>query len=247
MLPLSASLLKKSACFSHAIRVPDRYWGGSLPSARHKKVKWLSGMQYSKNPQLSEADLLPDPLAQLQRWLDEAQAAGQIEPTAMTLATVAGAQPSARMVLFKGFYEGGLTFYTNYEGRKGRELAQNAKVAAVFWWDRLERQVRVEGQVRKLPPQVSEQYFHSRPRASQLGALTSRQSQVVSSREELDARLAQTEQQYEGQEVPYPPNWGGYRIEPQLIEFWQGRRDRLHDRLQFRREGDRWQIERLEP
>lgn len=204
-------------------------------------------MQYSKNPQLSKADLPSDPLLQLQRWLDEAQAAGMIEPTAMTLATVSGERPSARVVLFKGFHDGGLTFYTNYEGRKGQELAQNAHVAAVFWWDRLERQVRVEGTAQKLTPELSERYFHSRPRASQLGALTSRQSRVVASRRELDARLDETTRKFEGLEVPRPPFWGGYRIEPDLMEFWQGRRDRLHDRLQFRREGGGWRLERLEP
>lgn len=204
-------------------------------------------MQYVKNPPLLEADLLPDPLAQLQRWLDEAQAAGMIEPGAMTVATVSGSQPSARIVLFKGFHQGGLTFYTNYEGRKGRELAQNAAIAAVFWWDKLERQVRIEGRVQQLPPQMSEQYFHGRPRASQLGALASHQSQVVQTRAELDQRLEQVTRQHEGAEVPWPPHWGGYRIEPASIEFWQGRRDRMHDRLLYCREGGNWRIERLEP
>lgn len=191
--------------------------------------------------------MLADPLAQLQRWLDQAQAAGMLEPTAMTLATAARDRPSARVVLFKGFYEGGLTFYTHYEGRKGHELAQNANVAAVFWWDRLERQVRIEGSVQKLPAAMSEEYFHSRPRASQLGALTSRQSAVVASRAELDARLEENTRRHAGQPVPHPAFWGGYRIEPRLLEFWQGRRDRLHDRLQYRLEVSGWRIERLEP
>jgi pyridoxamine 5'-phosphate oxidase len=204
-------------------------------------------MQYVKNPPLLEASMAPDPLAQLQHWLDDAAAAGMIEPTAMTLATVADGAPSARVVLFKGFYERGLSFYTSYEGRKGRELARNPRVAAVFWWDRLERQVRVEGEAAPLPPEISDRYFQSRPRASQLGALTSRQSQTVAARTELDQRLAANVREYEGRPVQRPPFWGGYRIEPALFEFWQGRRDRLHDRLCYRRAGADWRIERLEP
>jgi pyridoxamine 5'-phosphate oxidase len=149
--------------------------------------------QYTQNPPLDIADLDADPLAQLQRWLDDAAAAPMIEPTAMTLATVdAQGRPSARIVLFKGFHgEGldrGLTFYTNYDSRKGRELAGNAHVALVFWWDKLERSVRIEGRVGKLPHEVSERYFHSRPHESQVGALTSRQSAVVRAREVLDQR-----------------------------------------------------------
>lgn len=204
--------------------------------------------QYTKNPPLKEMDLLPDPLAQLELWLKAATDAGMEEPAAMTLATVsAEGKPSARVVLFKGLYEGGLTFYTNHEGRKGRELEQNPNVALVFWWDKLERQIRVEGRAEKLPEEISRQYFHSRPRASQLGALTSRQSQVVSTREELDQRLQALTRQYEGRPVPYPKFWGGYRVQPELIEFWQGRRDRLHDRLLYRRSAQGWKIERLEP
>jgi pyridoxamine 5'-phosphate oxidase len=205
-------------------------------------------MQYERNPPLDVADLAPDPLVQLERWLHDATAAGMIEPTAMTLATVgADGQPSARIVLFKGLHEGGLTFYTNYESRKGAALAANPQVALVFWWDRLERSVRVEGRVEQLPAQMSADYFHSRPRLSQLAALTSRQSQVVATREALDARLAEQTRALEGREVPRPEFWGGYRVEPERFEFWQGRRGRLHDRLCYRREAQRWRIERLEP
>jgi pyridoxamine 5'-phosphate oxidase len=205
-------------------------------------------MQYEKNPPFDAADLAADPLAQLDRWLHDAVAAGMIEPTAMTLATVgADARPSARVVLFKGFHDGGLTFYTNYEGHKARELAANPNVALVFWWDQLERQVRVEGRVEKLPASMSENYFHQRPRLSQLAALTSRQSQVVASRAELDARLQQATQAHEGGQVPWPKFWGGYVVRPERVEFWQGRRGRLHDRLQYRRDGGGWVIERLEP
>lgn len=198
---------------------------------------------------LLETDLHADPLMQIQRWLDSAVAAQMIEPTAMTLATVdADNRPSARIVLFKGFHEGGLTFYTNYEGRKGRELTQNPNVSLVFWWDRLERQIRIEGRAERLSPDISRVYFDSRPRASRIGAITSRQSAVVASREALDARFEENLARYgEAGEIPLPAFWGGYRVEPQNIEFWQGRRGRLHDRLRYRRDGTAWRIERLEP
>lgn len=204
--------------------------------------------QYIKNPPLIETAVQPEPLAQFDYWFAEAEAAGLIEPTAMVLATVdADGQPSARVVLYKGWHQGGLCFYTNYDSRKGAALAANPRAAATFWWDRLERSVRFEGQVRKLPASLSEQYFHSRPRGSQVGAWTSRQSQVVASREQLDARLADNERRYAEGEVPLPPHWGGYALVPERVEFWQGRLNRLHDRLRYRRAGDRWLLERLEP
>lgn len=204
--------------------------------------------QYIKNPPLIETAVQPEPLAQFDHWFAEAEAAGLIEPTAMVLATVdADGQPSARVVLYKGWHQGGLCFYTNYDSRKGAALAANPRAAATFWWDRLERSVRFEGQVRKLPASLSEQYFHSRPRGSQVGAWTSRQSQVVASREQLDARLADNERRYAEGEVPLPPHWGGYALVPERVEFWQGRLNRLHDRLRYRRAGDRWLLERLEP
>lgn len=204
--------------------------------------------QYERSSPLDEAGLAPEPMAQLARWLKDAEAAGMIEPTAMTLATATpDGQPSARIVLYKGPHDGGLTFYTNYESRKGGELGANDRAALVFWWDRLERSVRVEGRVEKLPRAMSERYARSRPRGSQLGALTSRQSRVVASRAELERRLAQHEAQLGGQEVPVPANWGGYLLRPAVFEFWQGRRDRLHDRLVYRAEGAGWRVERLEP
>ncbi|WP_028080935.1 pyridoxamine 5'-phosphate oxidase [Solimonas soli] len=208
--------------------------------------------QYTQNPPLDIADLDADPLAQLQRWLDDAGAAGMIEPTAMTVATVdAQGRPSARIVLFKGFhgegFERGLTFFTNYDSRKGRDLAANPHVALVFWWDKVERSVRIEGRAAKLPREVSERYFHSRPHDSQVGAVTSRQSAVVRSREALDQRYAEQLAHYEGRGVPLPEFWGGYRVAPEAVEFWQGRHGRLHDRLRYRREGDGWLVERLEP
>jgi pyridoxamine 5'-phosphate oxidase len=204
--------------------------------------------QYGRGGPLDESALAPDPMTQLARWLEDAQAAGMIEPSAMTLATATpDGQPSARIVLYKGPHDGGLTFYTNYDSRKGGELAGNDRAALVFWWDKLERSVRVEGRVSLLPRSLSEHYARSRPRGSQLGALTSRQSRVVASRAELERRLAENEAKLGGQEVPVPANWGGYVLRPAMFEFWQGRRDRLHDRLVYRAAGAGWRVERLEP
>lgn len=203
----------------------------------------------SQEASLDESSLLPDPIQQLERWLQDATAAGQIEPTAMTLATVgAGGAPSARMVLFKGFHERGLTFYTNYNSRKGDELARNPHVALVFWWDRLERSVRIEGSVGKVNRTLSSEYFHSRPRVSQLSAAVSHQSKPVADRPTLEQRYADLERQLHGQIVPLPENWGGYRVEPARFEFWQGRRGRLHDRLVYLpSDQGHWRVERLEP
>ena len=204
--------------------------------------------QYTRQPPLEEDALDPDPMAQLARWLKDAKRARMIEPTAMTLATATtGGDPSARIVLYKGPYEGGLTFYSNYESRKGGELGANARAALVFWWDKLERSVRIEGRVAKLPRAMAEAYARSRPRGSQISALTSRQSRAVPSRAELEKRLADNVAKLKGQEVPVPENWGGYVLRPAMFEFWQGRKDRLHDRLVYRASGDGWRIERLEP
>lgn len=204
--------------------------------------------QYTRNPPLVEADVLQNPFAQFAAWLAEAQQTGMIEPTAMTLATVdADGRPSARVVLLKGVQAGALHFFTNYDSRKGAALAANPFAAATFWWDRLERSVRFEGRVEKLDARASAEYFHSRPRGSQIGAWTSMQSQVVDARGTLDTRLAENEQRFAEGEIPLPSFWGGYALVPDRIEFWQGRNNRLHDRLRFQRTGSAWVIERLEP
>ena len=166
----------------------------------------------------------------------------------MTLATATpDGRPSARVVLLKGFDERGFVFYTNYEGRKGEELEENPYCALVFYWAELERQVRVEGRVSRVPKRESDEYFGSRPRGSRLGAWASEQSRPVGGREVLEERLRVLEAEYEAREVPRPPFWGGYRVEPEVIEFWQGRENRLHDRLVYRRSGGGWGRERLQP
>lgn len=204
--------------------------------------------QYTRNPAMDFDQLDADPLQQLLHWIEAARAADLYEPTAMTLATATrDGRPSARMVLFKGLHDGGLTFYTNYDSRKGTELAENPSVALCFWWDRLERQVRVEGRCERLPRAVSETYFHSRPRLSQLAAYTSRQSREVADRAALQQRLAENEARFNGAEVPLPDDWGGFRVEPVWFEFWQGQRGRFHDRLCYRRDGAGWAQLRLEP
>lgn len=197
---------------------------------------------------LDESDADPDPIEQFRKWFDEALAADLHEPNAMTLATATpDGKPSARIVLLKGFDARGFVFYTNYEGRKGRELAENPRAALVFYWGELERQVRVEGRVWRVLEEESDAYYASRPRGSRLGAWASAQSRSVERRELVEERLRELEREYTGREVPRPPFWGGYRVEPEEIEFWQGRENRLHDRLVYRRSSDGWRIERLQP
>jgi pyridoxamine 5'-phosphate oxidase len=198
---------------------------------------------------LHETDVAPDPIEQFRKWFEEALAAGLHEPNAMTLATAtSNGRPSARVVLLKGFDEGGFVFYTNYEGRKGRELGENPHCALVFYWGELERQVRVEGPAGRVSGEESDAYHRSRPLGSRLGAWVSEQSRPVEDRVVLEERLRGLEDEYEGREVPRPPYWGGYRVEPEEVEFWQGRENRLHDRLLYRRQSDQgWGIERLQP
>jgi pyridoxamine 5'-phosphate oxidase len=199
--------------------------------------------------ELDERSVDRDPLKQLARWLDEAAQAKVLEPSAMTLATATpDGRPSARIVLLKGADQRGLTFFTDYRSRKGEELGLNPAVALVFWWGELERQVRVSGNAAPISEAESEAYFRSRPSGSQLSAWASHQSQVVPGRETLEARWAEAARRYSGGEIPRPRYWGGFRVTPAEYEFWQGRPNRLHDRLRFRRdELGAWISERLSP
>lgn len=209
-------------------------------------------MPHSEQPHelrpLRQADLDADPIWQFGKWYDEAVKAGLPMPEAMTLAT-ASAQgvPSARMVLLRGWDERGFAFFTNYESRKGRELAGNAHAALVFFWPQLDRQIRIEGTVEKTTTEESDAYFRSRPHGSQLGAWASQQSEVIPNRSVLEKRIEELAAQYSG-DVPRPPHWGGWRVIPSSIEFWQGQPSRLHDRIRYRRlESGVWQKERLSP
>jgi len=198
---------------------------------------------------LHETDLLGNPFQQFQLWLEQAIAAELPEPNAMTLATLSEqGKPIARMVLLKGLDEKGFVFYTNYDSAKGKQLTETDSAALVFWWAGLERQVRVEGTVEKVSSEESDAYFQSRPKASQLGAWASPQSQVIENRDVLERRLAQLEEKYATEKVPRPPHWGGFRVIPTAIEFWQGRPSRLHDRIRYEldEKGD-WFYKRLAP
>jgi len=198
---------------------------------------------------LSEAEADPDPFRQFDAWLDDVFKANLPDPNAMTLATIgADGQPAARIVLLKGFSRDGFVFHTNYESRKGRELAENPYAAACFWWSELDRQVRIEGTAERLSDEESDAYFETRPRESQLAAWTSKQSRTLKDRRELEQRFTDVTSRYKDKSVPRPPHWGGFRIRPTVIEFWQGRRQRLHDRLRYWQDGEgKWVRERLSP
>lgn len=198
---------------------------------------------------LNREDLDANPLAQFEHWMSQAVEADlNSDPTAMVLATVdASGQPSQRVVLLKGLTEEGFVFYTNYDSHKGRDLAENPYASLHFPWLALERQVIVYGKADKLNESESEAYFHSRPRASQIGAWTSQQSQSIASREALDAAYEEMTDRFGQDEIPLPPFWGGYRVVPHCIEFWQGRSGRLHDRFMYQREGHVWTVQRLQP
>lgn len=197
---------------------------------------------------LAEKDLAKDPFRQFDKWFQEAEAAKIHDPNAMTLATATkDGRPSTRIVLLKGVDPRGFLFFSNYTSRKGQELETNPRASLTFAWLTLERQVVVEGTVTKVSREESETYFHSRPRASQLGAWVSQQSTVIASRSVLEDGIKAIEAKYAGQEVPLPPHWGGWRLAPELVEFWQGRRSRLHDRLRYRKIKDGWSVERLAP
>jgi pyridoxamine 5'-phosphate oxidase len=198
---------------------------------------------------LNASDLHLNPVKQFERWFQQALAANLPEPTAMTLATCTKQGiPSARIVLLKGYDEQGFVFYTNYESQKGKELAENPFGALAFHWAALERQVRISGEVSKVSRAESEIYFQSRPIGSQLGAWASNQSAVIQNREELEERMRQLALVYQNKSVPLPPYWGGYRLFPHMIEFWQGQTNRLHDRFRYTHgEQNQWRIERLSP
>ena len=197
---------------------------------------------------LRRADLDLDPIVQFQSWLDEAVDAQILEPNGMTLATVdAEGQPWTRTVLLKICDSRGFTFFTNYTGTKGAQLLGNPRAALTFWWGGLERQVNIVGKVEKTSEEESSAYFASRPEASRLGAWASQQSAVLSGRDQLEQQFAEARRRFPDSEIPRPPNWGGYRLVPSTIEFWQGRRSRLHDRFRYIRAGEAWKIERLSP
>jgi pyridoxamine 5'-phosphate oxidase len=198
---------------------------------------------------LRRADLDPDPIKQFHAWFAAAVKAGIHDANAMALATcTADGKPSARVVLLKDFDDRGFVFFTNYASDKGRQLEKNPRAALVLYWMEVERQIRIEGIVEKTSRNESEEYFHTRPIGAQLGAWASRQSDVIDARRVLDAHLEEMKERFAGKEIPLPPHWGGYRVKPQRMEFWQGRPNRLHDRFRYSRHGDgSWSIDRLAP
>ncbi len=204
--------------------------------------------EYANTPPFLERDAGDDPIALFERWFAEAEAAEPSLPEAAALATCGpGGQPGCRVVLLKAIDAGGFVFYTNYASPKARALAHNPRATLLFHWKSLARQVRVAGRVEKVDAATSDAYFRTRPRASQLGAWASPQSEVVPDRAALDAALRQVEARFAGRKVPRPPHWGGYRLDPSAIEFWQGQVGRMHDRIRFRRAAEAWVRERLAP
>ncbi len=196
---------------------------------------------------LRKKDVAADPIDQFMSWLSEYTQLSQNDINLMTLSTVSpDGQPSARIVLLKGVDQGGFEFYTNYQSEKGQEIAENPRVSLNFFWPELERQVRIEGKAMQMEASESDEYFESRPRGSRIGAWASPQSQVIARREILEQRQSEFEGKF-GEKVPRPPHWGGYRVMPHRVEFWQGRASRLHDRINYRLENDHWVIERLAP
>ena len=217
-----------------------------MPEAvRHPDVAELR-RNYTRDG-LSRADLDPDPVAQFRRWFTQAVEAQIVEPNAMVLGTTDGKRPSARSVLLKAYDERGFVFFTNYESRKAKEIAANAHVSLLFPWYSLERQVSILGRAERISTAESLAYFVSRPHGSRLGAWVSQQSSVINSRQLLEMKLEEIKQKFADGEVPLPSFWGGFRVVPSEIEFWQGRENRLHDRFRYLRAGDSWTIERLAP
>jgi pyridoxamine 5'-phosphate oxidase len=197
---------------------------------------------------LEESSVAGDPIVEFGRWFEEALKAQVQEPNAMTLATAsADGAPSARIVLLKGFDDRGFVFFTDYRSRKAGELTENSRAALVFYWPELERQIRITGSTVRTEREESEAYFRSRPRGSRIGAWVSHQSQVIGNRRELEERIQEVERRYPEDDIPLPPYWGGFRLQPESLEFWQGRTSRLHDRIRYLRAGGSWRIERLSP
>jgi pyridoxamine 5'-phosphate oxidase len=214
--------------------------------SQHNRIADLR-KEYARES-LDAHDVARDPFLQFSRWFQEALNANLPEPNAMTLATTgADGQPSARIVLLKGYDDRGFVFYTNYQSRKSREIAENNAVCLLFYWGPLERQVRILGKVSRVSESESDEYFQSRPIGHQLGAWASNQSAIISGREALEENLARIAKRFELGPVPRPPHWGGFRVKPSLFEFWQGRSNRLHDRLEYAPSADGWAIRRLSP
>lgn len=231
---------------------PDRYGqepSDTPPGETHRLSLADLRESYTRGG-LDESSIDPNPIVQFENWFRQALAANLREPNAMTLATAThDGRPSARIVLLKEVSESGFVFYTNYRSRKARDLQQNPWAALIFYWADLERQVRIEGSVEKIQRSQSESYFQSRPKGSRLGAWASHQSQPVKSRAQLEIRLRDLEARYATSDaIPIPEFWGGYLVRPEVVEFWQGRPNRLHDRIEYRRKGeDEWQFQRLSP
>jgi len=203
--------------------------------------------EYVRGP-LEREDLDADPIVQFEHWFEEACQEVEMEPNAMTLATVDGAgAPAVRTVLLKFFDRNGFVFYTNLESRKAIHIDANPEVALLFWWPQQERQIEINGVAERISNVETAKYFMTRPRGSQLGAWVSQQSHVLTSRKALEMKLEEMKRKFANREVPLPSFWGGYRVVPSAIEFWQGQADRLHDRFQYMREGERWRIQRLAP
>lgn len=196
--------------------------------------------------ELVEENVSENPFKQFEKWFNEALEAQILEPNAMHLATISNGKPHGRIVLLKGFDENGFVFYTNYESNKGKQIAEVPFASLTFFWGDLERQVRIEGEIVKTSAEESDEYFQVRPRGSQIGAWVSRQSSVIS-KAELENRQQELEKYYADKTIPRPPYWGGYRLIPEKVEFWQGRPSRLHDRILFTKNGNTWKIERLSP
>lgn len=207
----------------------------------------LPRTEYEKG-ELSKKDLNPDPFKQFRNWITDAEKAKIPEPYAFTLSTANGnASPSSRTVLLKGYDSVGLLFFTNYESRKGKEIEENPRVSALFYWSQLERQLLVEGKCQKLSQDLSSEYFKKRPRKAQITAWSSKQDQPIASRDALEEQYQMVELKFRGKEIPLPPYWGGYLIIPERFEFWTGRANRLHDRFEYKKENDQWVINRLSP